>query len=509
MRAASKEIIFKDKIVSSVIETIDCFNMLSTGDRVLISISGGPDSTFLAYVLHHLKPVLNLTLFGFHLDHMTRDSESGRDAVFVEDLCRRLDVELVKKKVDVKKWCRINKMTFQDGARKIRTKMLLETSKRCNADKIAVGHNADDNIETFLMHLIRGAGVRGLAGIKPAGGKFIRPLINTNREDIEEFLKKNNISYCIDRTNIESIYFRNKVRNILIPFIRENFLKAFKKNILKSIKLLRDEDDFIRDLAENKLDQIAYFKKNFNGKGTAVVKIPIKELVSLSDAIKRRVILCSIEKIKGDLENISFRNIEDILKISIIGGESKSIFVSEKVKAGKECEYIYIFDVDSIGNLSDGLQWLVKHEDEKDRDMEEVEKQVEIGKRKKYKEFNIELFSEILDINSIGKKSSNFRRISNTGSMEVLLDYDRIKFPVKIRRWKKGDRFYPLGMHKEKKLHDFFIDCKIPRHFRKSVPIFQDEEKIIWVGGCRIDDRAKISSSTAKILSLKLFNSKA
>ena len=106
------------------------------------------------------------------------------------------------------------KITFQDGARKIRTRMLLETSERCNADKIAVGHNADDNIETFLMRLIRGAGVRGFSGIKPVRGKFVRPLINTFREDIEGFLRRNNISYCIDKTNAESIYFRNKVRNI-------------------------------------------------------------------------------------------------------------------------------------------------------------------------------------------------------------------------------------------------------------------------------------------------------
>ena len=506
----NKKNIFKSKIIRDIIKTIDCFNMLSRGDRILISISGGPDSTFLAYVLHYLKPILNLTLFGFHLDHMTRDGESGRDALFVRDLCRKLDIELVEKKVDVKKWCKVNKITFQDGARKIRTRMLLETSECCNADKIAVGHNADDNIETFLMHLIRGAGVRGLAGIKPAGEKFIRPLINTFRGDIEEFLRINNISYCIDRTNIESIYFRNKVRNILIPFIRENFLKAFKTNILKSVELLRDENDFLKDFAERKLAQIAYFKKKFNGNSTAIIKIPVEELIGLSYAIKRRVILCSIEKIKGNLENISFRNIEDILKISSIkGGESKSICISEKVMAVKEYENIYIFDLDSIGSLSDGSQWLVKYEDKKSESMRGIEKQIEIGKRRKYKEFNIELYSEILDINSIGKKNLKFSRISNKGSMEAFLDYAKIKFPVKIRRWENGDRFYPLGMHKEKKLHDFFIDCKIPKHLRKLVPIFQDKEKIIWVGGYRIDDRAKISSSTAKILSLKLFKSKA
>ncbi len=219
--------------------------------------------------------------------------------------------------------------------------MLAETSAQLGTDKIAVGHNADDNIETFLMRLIRGAGVRGLAGIKPVDGKFIRPLINTYREDMVEFLKKNKISYCIDKTNIENIYFRNKIRNMLVPFIRDNFLSAFKKNVLRSIEILRCENDFIKSYSESKLNKIATFYKSVDNESTACVKIPIKKLDTLEDAVKRRVLLRSIEKVKGDLENVKSRNVEDIIKILNIGGKSKNVCVHGKIKAAKEGKYIY------------------------------------------------------------------------------------------------------------------------------------------------------------------------
>ena len=196
----------RDKIIIKALKTIESYSMVKSRDRILISISGGPDSTFLTHLLYLMRPVLNLTLFGFCLDHMTRNGESTKDALFVEKLCRELDIELFRQKIDVQKWCRSNKFSFQEGARKIRMEKLLEISKENNIERIATGHNADDNIETFLMHLVRGAGARGLSGIKPVSRKFIRPLIDIFRKDIIAYLDNKKISYCVDSTNIENIY---------------------------------------------------------------------------------------------------------------------------------------------------------------------------------------------------------------------------------------------------------------------------------------------------------------
>ncbi len=205
----------------TVLEAVRDFNMLRCGDSILVSISGGPDSTFLAYMLYGLKDEFNLTLYGFCLDHMTRRGRSALDAAFVKKLCRKLDIRLFSEKIDARKWCRANKLSFQAGARKLRISRLKEISRKYNISRIAVGHNSDDNIETFLMRLIRGAGARGLSGIKPVSGNIIRPLINTSREDIMQYLEGRDIQYCMDHTNLENVYFRNKIRNRLIPFIRE------------------------------------------------------------------------------------------------------------------------------------------------------------------------------------------------------------------------------------------------------------------------------------------------
>ena len=487
----------RDEIIIKALKTIESYSMMKSGDRILISISGGPDSTFLTHLLYLMRPVLNLTLFGFCLDHMTRNGESEKDALFVEKLCRELDIELFRQKIDVQKWCRENKLSFQEGARKLRMEKLLEISKENNIERIATGHNADDNIETFLMHLVRGAGARGLSGIKPVSGKFIRPLIDIFRKDIIAYLDNKKISYCVDRTNIENIYLRNRVRNILIPFISKHFLESFKSNVLRSINILKDEDEFLREYSVVKLAEIASIEKSETGKYAALIKIPVLKIKGEARAVQRRIVLAAIEMINGTLENISFNNIDDILGICTSGGESKVIQPEEKIRVFKIGSYIYFVNVDYIRLLPDEFKQFLKSNGKVDT--EKSGKEIKVGTKIKLKDFNLELSSELL---KIGKDKIKFNEVKNT---EAFLDYAKIKPPIKVRIWKRGDKFYPLGMQKEKKLQDFFIDSKIPIHLRKLVPVFIDREKIIWVGRHRIDNRVRITEDTKEVLHLKLF----
>ncbi len=486
----------KDKVVKEVFETIKTFKMVSSGDRVLLSISGGPDSTFLAHVFYLLVPVFKLTLYGFCLDHMTRSGESSKDVLFVESLCRRLKIKLIKQKIDVEKWCRSNKFSFQEGARRLRILELCKVSEKYNIDRIATGHNEDDNIETFLMRLIRGSGARGLAGIKPLSGKFARPLINTSRENILTYLNKEGITYCIDRTNLENIYFRNKIRNKLIPFITKNFLEKFKDNVTRSIKLIRDEDDFLKNYSNVLLKEITGFRQNRHKGAVVFLEIPVKEINDMPRAIKRRVMLSAIEKVKGDLEDITFKNIEDILKLIAAGsgGESKEMMPTSKIKIYKTGEYVYFFNIDNIDLMPLELKSILNRTEKPQSPLE-----ISIGKTMELKDFNLKLESKIIDPE---KEKINFK---DSGNREAWLDYGKINFPLKIRKWTRGDRFYPLGLKKEKKLHDFFMDIKIPMHLRKEVPIFCDSEKIVWIGNHRIDERVKITGRTTRALYLKLF----
>jgi len=486
--------------------------MLKKGDSVLISISGGPDSTFLAYVINSIKDDFNLKLYGFHLDHLTRNGQSTKDSVFVEELCERLGVKLIKEKVDVRRWCTEKKLSFQQGARILRLKLLLENAEKYKTDKIALGHNADDNLETFFMHLIRGAGLKGLSGIKPVSGRFIRPLINTSRKDILKYLDDKSISYCIDKTNVQNIYFRNRIRNILLPFLRKNFSTAIDRNLFKSIEILREENEFISKFSEETFGKIANIEKKIiktkkTKEAPYLISIPIEKLIQLPAAVRRRIIISGIEKIKGNSEDIRKINIEDILSNCSIGGKRKEIKLTEAIVFVKEGRYFYIYnfnELKKILNLDEvskeklckKYRFLFENPEEK------FAIELAVGSKEIFKNLGFELYSEIIEGNI---KALNYKSASNT---EAYIDYNKIKFPVIIKRWSKGegDRFFPLGMNEEKKIHDFFIDNKVPKSLRQSIPIFFDREKIIWVGKYRIDERVKIDSSTRKVLHIKIID---
>ncbi len=238
----------RDSLLNKVLSTISRFGMLQKGDSVLISVSGGPDSVFLAAALNQIKALYGLKLYCFHLDHKTRNGQSFQDAAFVKDFCGSTGLKLFAVEMDVKEWCRQNRLSFQEGARRLRIDLLNETAKKNSIKKISTGHTADDNAETFLMHLLRGSGLRGLSGIQPVNGKFIRPLLEIFHADILKYLAENEIPYCSDKTNMENIYYRNKIRNILIPFINNNFSKNFVKNLSGTIDVIRQENAFIDDL---------------------------------------------------------------------------------------------------------------------------------------------------------------------------------------------------------------------------------------------------------------------
>ncbi len=488
----------RDRAIFRALRTIETYDMIKKGDSILISVSGGPDSVFLTHLLYLARPFLDLTLFGYTLDHMTRNGESARDVLFVERLYKKLDIGLFKQKIDAARWCKSHKLSFQEGARNLRIEKLLEISDKKNIGKIATGHNADDNIETFFMNLLRGTGSRGLSGIRPVSGKFIRPLIDIFRKDIISYLEDKKISYCLDRTNLENIYLRNRIRNLLIPFLSKHFRVSFKSNILRSISILKDEDEFLRDYSAARMTGMASLKSNRFGKYIGLIKIPVSEIQKEAIAIRRRITLSAIEIVNGTLEDISFDNVDDSLGICISGGESKIIQIGEKIRVFKIGDYVYFANTSHAGLLSDEFKQYLKA-DEKKIYKRKKGKEIKVGTRMKIKDFNLELSSEVLDLN---KDKIDFNKAKKT---EAFLDYARIKIPVKVRNWKNGDKFYPQGMKSEKKLQDFFIDNKIPIHLRKSIPVFTDSEKIIWVGKYRIDERVKITADTRKVLHLKLY----
>jgi tRNA(Ile)-lysidine synthase len=487
------------RAVVSATETIKSLEMVNPGDRILISVSGGPDSVFLTHIFSMLKKESDLKLYGFSLDHSTRGGQSGEDLEFVSRMYKDLGIKLFTRKIDADKWCREHKLSFQEGARKLRAGFLEELAEKHNIDRIALGHNLDDNIETFLMRIIRGSGARGLSGIKPISGRIIRPLLNTSRKDIEDYLKTNDIDFRVDCSNLEDKYIRNRIRNKLIPFIRENLPGDLQTSLKRSMDILGQEDEFLKGYALEILKKNADIQAGPGNSGAICVKLSIKSIGKYHKGLKRRVIQAALELLLGNLEDISYKNIGDILDLGQPeNGENKWLRPLGSIMAARIGQYIYLVNTDYLEGLDPDIRSYFEERIslETGGNTPGMEQEINIGGYTDLKGFDFIIKSEII---------SDPGHYSKLPDSKAVMDLDKVKLPIIVRSWKEGDKFYPLGMKGGKKLQDFFIDTKVQVNLRKKIPVFCDLEKILWVGNMRMDSRVKITLSASKFLHLELF----
>ena len=292
-----------------VLNTIKKYNMINEGDKIVIGVSGGPDSITLLNILNKFKEKLNIKIYVAHINHMIR-AESDEETEYVKEFCNRLDVEFFCKKIDAQEEAKKLKIGTEEAGRNIRYAFFEEVAKRVEANKIATAHNSNDNAETVLMNIMRGTSISGLAGIeKIRDGKYIRPLIRCSRNAIEEYCKQNNLQPKFDKSNLENIYTRNKIRNLLIPYIQ----KEFNPNIIDTINRLSDiaisEEQFINKIVENE-----YKKLLINANKNEII-LDMKKFNMLDHVIKAKLILYTIEKVSGISAGIEKIHIDDIIKL--------------------------------------------------------------------------------------------------------------------------------------------------------------------------------------------------
>ena len=467
-----------------VLQTIKKFDMLSFNDRILIGLSGGPDSITLLNILLSFKKRYNLSFFIAHFDHMLRGKESDEDVNFVKNLAQELGLPCEVKSCNLTKIARKEHLTLEDAARKYRYKFFLETARKFKTNKIALGHNADDQVETVLMRFLRGSGLEGLMGIPPVRGKIIRPLIECSREEIEEYCKENKIGYRVDSSNKEVVYFRNKIRLELLPLLSKSYNKNIKDILLHLRSIISEVSAYLNQETE------LLFKEVARRESPEMVIIDSKKFTSLPLALKRRIIRKSIEVVKGNLYSISFRHNNEILKLIEYQLGEKEIYLPDNLMVKKIYNKIMIY----------------KKRISKDQ-TEEIpthwEYDILISGKTEIKSLGIKVEIKILDSADI-KSSLYFTRKESKGKFLEFIDYNKVKPPLKLRNRRRGDKFYPLKMKGLKKIKDFFIDNKIPKGCRDSIPILVDsEDKIIWIMGMRLDDRVKIKSDTKKALCVK------
>lgn len=450
------------------LETIRKYDMLKADDSVLVSVSGGPDSVALLHFLFSVRTELDIKLHVFHLNHLIRGEVSFEDAAFVEELANQLDLPISSLSFDIPAYICSKNLSLQEGAREVRYQLLHEVGMEVGADKIALGHNADDQVETFLMRIIRGTGPFGLKSIPPVRGQIVRPLIEITRKEIEEYLDRNSIKYRLDESNLKLDYLRNRVRHQLMPLlVAQN--DRFHQNVLTTIKLISDDESCLDKLAEQAFKEIS--------RPADMITFSYAELSKFSLAVQRRVIRRAIETLKGNLREIEFRHIDIILtemeangtRIDLPGG---------------------IVVINEYGDLVFTFR-------------EELKTDSLLGK-----ELSIPGTTGIsslgIEINATFQDPKKVDLNRDTDRERAFMDFGKIKLPLLVRTRRLGDRLIPLGMSQEKKLQDFFVDKKVPKRKRDKIPLIESQGRIVWIGGIVIDERVKVTDHTKKILVLEV-----
>lgn len=288
-------------ILDKVKDTVKKYNLINKNDRVLVGLSGGPDSVTLLYLLSSLSKEFKLTLHIAHLDHKLR-RDSYKDREFVERLASRLKIPVTIAQINVKELAKGG--SVEEIARNARLGFFFKIAKDIKADKIALGHNFDDQAETVLMRILRGTGLYGLSGILPkrniAGFSIIRPLIEVRRKEIEAFLKKKKVKARLDASNLEDIYFRNRIRNRLLPLLAREYNKNIKVVLSNMAQSIGCDYDYLSTVAQCTIRRLGTIKLNLN------------KLAKLHPAIQRLVLRLSIQRVKGDTRRITFQHIKEI-----------------------------------------------------------------------------------------------------------------------------------------------------------------------------------------------------
>jgi tRNA(Ile)-lysidine synthetase, N-terminal domain/tRNA(Ile)-lysidine synthetase, C-terminal domain len=457
-------------LIDSALKTIRENNMFDKGDKVIVAVSGGPDSIALLHVLYKLKEKLDISLYVAHINHGLRGIESDTDEEYVRMFCESLNIEFISKRVDINQISKLKNISSESAGREVRYEFFEEVMKKFSAQKVAIAHNANDQAETILMRIMRGTGMDGLIGIRPVRDNiFVRPLINNTRDDIEEYCLKNNINPRIDKTNLQAIYSRNKVRLQLIPYIQENFNKDIIQVLNRLSYTIKVDNDYLEVVSKEKYKKYCDINKE---------KVIIsKEAFLEHESIITRIIRLAIHNVVGNLYNFEKIHIYDIIRI-------------QRCSTGKELNLpsnVYI-----LNNYGD----IVIYKNKKQNIRAKAEEYI--------LHYGVNLIEDIRIKANVKVISMEEKLDFKSNKWIKYFDYDKIKGDITLRFRRDGDKFTPLGMNGTKKLKDLFINLKIPKEQREEIPLVCFGGNIAWITGYRVSEIFKVDENTKNILEVKV-----
>ena len=453
--------------------------------KVLLAVSGGADSTALLYAMCALKAegVFNAKLICAHINHQLRGSESNGDEDFVIAETNKLNLSLTTRRLDVRGFARENKLSIETAARKLRIESLLDIAKASDCSWIATAHQKNDNAETILQRLRRGTGFRGLGGIWPMrsfadGISFVRPLLCVRRDEIIEYLKKQNLKWRVDHTNEDCTYRRNYIRHRLIPALQADCRGSIVEQLFDLSQSARKFYNLVCSRVEKVWPEVA----DCTGEKIA---LDLKLFSTQPSAVKVELVRRSLARSGSGERNLTQGHFKRILQLAEQNVSGRKIELSDGFVVWRE-----------YGNL------IFARTEKSTRPHEQVSKstRVEIPGRTQFGRYLIEaaIFeAEQVDIDKFKAEKTSFIE---------WFDLDKVELPLEVRFRRAGDRFVPLGFEGQKKVGKFLTAAKVPR---EKLLIVADSERIIWVWPIRISEQAKITGRTQKILQLQITDASA
>jgi tRNA(Ile)-lysidine synthase len=427
--------------------------LVEPGDHILLAYSGGPDSTCLLSLLQALREEIPFSLSLAHLNHGLRPA-AAEDEAFVRQMAQRFSLPLVIRRVKVRSYARRHRLNLEEAGRQLRYTFLEETRQKLRATKIATGHTMDDQAETFLLRLFRGSGPRGLAGIYPqTETKVIRPLLGLRRHQVETYLKETGLPFCLDESNLDRRYRRNRLRLELIPLLEKRFDPKVVDHLARAADILRAEEEFLNQIEEQEAARVMREEGE-------VVLLDSQALSELHLALARRLVRRFLAKLRGDLREVNFREVEAIRRLE----PGQEIHLRRRIKLVRLGSHI-------------------------------LEKKT-LNQWRRY-----QLLWDgkgVVTIPGLGLKFSG--RIVKGSELPPFNDTERaclradlLRWPLLLRPRQPGDSYQPFGATKPRKLKEIMSDRRLPASLRPFLPVFLSGKHIIWVPGCPVAEAFKVS----------------
>jgi len=486
------------ELLDCVRSTIERNHLLSPGDSVVVGVSGGPDSLCLLHLLLRLRDEYSLRLHVAHLNHQLRGAEAEADAAFVAHLAGEWGLPATVESRDVPALAKERKLAVEEAARQVRYGFLGRVARAIGARKIAVGHNADDQVETICMHWLRGSGLAGLRGmqlvsrleelrldgeeLEPSGKEnellLIRPLLEVPRAEIESYCVAHHLQPRFDRSNLDTTYYRNRLRHELLPFL-ETFNPGIRQVVLRSANILTADYAYLREQAAQ-----AWAEVTLHEEREAII-FDLARWRALPLSLQRSVLREAVRRLRRSLRNINWVHIENAVQVLQTGSTGMVVTLPRDLEATLGYEQFMVASKGYVETPPD-MPWVC------------TETPLHVPGRTLLPDSHWSIIAEIVDRHQLPLPA-----LRHAQPWQAYLDFAVSGSQLTVRPRRSGDRFWPQGLGgKPTTMNNFMTNAKIPRAWRDTIPLLVSPRQVLWLAGWRIDERAKVTEKTTQVLVL-------